>query len=451
MPQPQNRKVLGQRQKEERQKRIIIIGTIVVLVAVLGLVAYGIFDLKVLQPRKNVVRVEDRTVKVTEYKQRVRYRRFQMINQAVQLVQFSQSMGSNAQAMGYFQQQLVQIAQQLNQPNSIGEQVNQALVDELIILEEAEKMGISLSDEEFEEELQGVFGYYPDGTPTPTATLEILPTSTLSPQQLTLVPDTPTPGGEEGGDQSAVTPTPTTDPGSAQNGDPTATPMIRPTEYTQEQFETNYQEALTNLKEQADLEEETFRNLVRRFLIRERVQEEVTSDVKRTQEQVWARHILVEDEETAQEVLSKLEEGESYADLAEEYSTDPSNNTRGGDLGWFGRGSMVPAFEEVAFSLDVGETSEPIETQFGWHIIQVLGHEERTIPANTYQQMVQQEFQSWLAEKREEYDTEIADDWQRYVPSEPNLPAQIQQIISLSQQQNQQPGQIQPGAVTPAP
>lgn len=112
---------------------------------------------------------------------------------------------------------------------------------------------------------------------------------------------------------------------------------------------------------------------------------------------------------------------------------------------------MVPAFEEVAFSLEVGETSEAVETQFGWHIIQVLGHEERTIPANTYQQMVQQEFQSWLAEKREEYDTEIADDWQRYVPSEPNLPAQIQQIISLSQQQNQQPGQIQPGAVTPAP
>ncbi len=451
MPQPQNRNVLGQRQKEERQKRIIIIGTIVVLVAVLGLVAYGIFDLKVLQPRKNVIKVEDRTVNVTEYKQRVRYRRFQMINQAVQLVQFSQSMGSNAQAMGYFQQQLVQIAQQLNQPNTVGEQVNQALVDELIILEEAEKMGISLSDEEFEKELQGVFGYYPDGTPTPTATLDILPTSTLSPQQLTLVPDTPTPGGEEGGDQTALTPTPTTDPGDAQSGDPTATPMIRPTEYTQEQFETNYQEALTNLKEQANLEEETFRSLVRRFLIRERVQEEVTSDVERTQEQVWARHILVNNEETAQEVLTKLEEGESFAELAEEYSTDPSNNTRGGDLGWFGRGSMVPAFEDAAFSLDVGGVSEPVETQFGWHIIQVLGHEERSIPIDTYQQMVQQEFQSWLAEKREEYDTEIADDWQRYVPSEPNLPAQIQQIISLSQQQNQQPGQIQPGAVTPNP
>jgi len=451
MPQPQNRKILGQRQKVERQKRIIIIGTIVILVAVLGLVAYGIFDLKVLQPRKSVVQVEDRTVNVTEYKQRVRYRRFQMINQAVQLVQFSQSMGSNAQAMGYFQQQLVQIAQQLNQPNTVGEQVNQALVDELIILEEAEKMGISLSDEEFEKELQSVFGYFPDGTPTPTATLESLPTSTLSPQQLTLIPNTPTPGSGEGENETETTPTATADPGAAQSGDPTATPMLRPTEYTQEQFETNYQEALDNLKEQANLEEETFRSLVRRFLIRERVQEEVTSDVERTQEQVWARHILVDDEETAQEVLTKLEEGESFADLAEEYSTDSSNNSQGGVLGWFGRGSMVPAFEEVAFSMDVGELSEPIETQFGWHIIQVLGHEERAIPANTYQQMAQQEFQLWLAEKREEYDTKIADDWQRFVPSEPNLPAQIQQIISLSQQQNQQPGQIQPGAVTPTP
>lgn len=451
MPKPKNRKFIAQKQKEERQKRIIIIGTIVVLVAVLGLVAYGIFDLKVLQPQKTVVEVEDRSVTVTEFKQRVRYQRFQMINQAVQLVQFSQSMGDNPQAMGYFQQQLVQIAQQLGQPNTVGDQVIQSLVDELIILEEAEKMGLSLSEEEFEKELQGIFGYYPEGTPTPSPTFVIQPTSTLTSQQLTLVPDTPTPTASGGDTETEGSPTPTLEAEDEGEADPTATPMIQPTEYTLDQFQENYQEALSNLKEQANIEEETFRQMVRAFLIRQRVREEVTSDIERTQEQVWARHILVNNEETAQEVLSKLEEGESFEDLAEEYSTDPSNNTEGGALGWFAKGAMVPAFEEVAFSLDIGDISEPIETQFGWHIIQVLGHEERPIPENTYQQMVDQAFQEWLSEKRQEYEAEISDDWQKYVPSEPNLPAQIQQLISLTQQQQNQPGQIQPGLATPTP
>jgi Parvulin-like peptidyl-prolyl isomerase len=80
-------------------------------------------------------------------------------------------------------------------------------------------------------------------------------------------------------------------------------------------------------------------------------------------------HILVADEATANEVLAKLEAGEDFAALAEEYSTDTVSAAQGGDLGWSSTDAYVPEFAAAADALAVGETSDPIESQFGWHII----------------------------------------------------------------------------------
>lgn len=89
-------------------------------------------------------------------------------------------------------------------------------------------------------------------------------------------------------------------------------------------------------------------------------------------EQVKASHILVATKEEADEVLGKLNSGESFEDLAKEYSMDTSNASNGGDLGFFGKGAMVKAFEDVAFRLGENEVSEPVETNFGFHIIKVF-------------------------------------------------------------------------------
>jgi foldase protein PrsA len=118
-------------------------------------------------------------------------------------------------------------------------------------------------------------------------------------------------------------------------------------------------------------------------------------------EHVRAAHILVETEETGQEVLDKLEAGESFADLAMEYSTDTGSGAQGGDLGWFPRGVMVPEFEDAAFSLDIGEISGLVESQFGYHIIQVLEKGMRPLDPQRLEQSQQEAFQAWFAAQLE--------------------------------------------------
>lgn len=83
---------------------------------------------------------------------------------------------------------------------------------------------------------------------------------------------------------------------------------------------------------------------------------------------VRASHILVEDESKANELKKEIEDGAEFAEVAKKNSKCPSGES-GGDLGFFGKGMMVKEFEDAAFSLEVGQVSEPVKTQFGYHLI----------------------------------------------------------------------------------
>jgi foldase protein PrsA len=117
-------------------------------------------------------------------------------------------------------------------------------------------------------------------------------------------------------------------------------------------------------------------------------------------EHVWAQHILVDDEDTAKKVLEELNAGKTFEELAAEYSTDTGSKDLGGDLGWFPRGMMVTEFEDAAFALAIGDVSQPVETDFGFHIIKVLGKEVRPLDEYTLQQVQEQAFSAWFAEQR---------------------------------------------------
>lgn len=97
--------------------------------------------------------------------------------------------------------------------------------------------------------------------------------------------------------------------------------------------------------------------------------------------EIHARHILVPDEATAKKIIAQLQKGADFAKLSSQYSKDPGAAQQGGDLGFFKRGDMVPEFSDVAFSLKDNEISPtPVKTQFGYHVIQVLGRRTAAPP-----------------------------------------------------------------------
>jgi len=411
-----SKKHVARLERERRQVRLIQYIAIGVVAAVILILAYGYLDINYLQAREPVVEVNGEKITTKEFQARVVIQRNDLLNQYM-LYQQYQQFGMDVS------NQLSQVELSLNTPSIVGQQVLDNLISEALIRQEAERRGITVSAEEVESFTREQFRFFPDGTPTPTIT----PTQaeitypTLSPEQLALVTVTPVP---TEGPTATPFPTPTLDP--AITPEPTSTvaptPLPSPTAtpYTLEGYEGRYDEALTGMKD-IGLTEAQYRQLFETGLLRQKLMDAVTTDIPKEEEQVWARHILVPDEETANQVIERLNNGEDFGALAAELSEDTGSGAKGGDLGWFGKGQMVPEFEEVAFSLADGEISEPVESQFGFHIIQTLGHATVPMSAAAYEQAKQTEFDDFIAKLREEAEITISDSWVERVPTSPNL------------------------------
>ncbi|MGE3150721.1 MAG: peptidylprolyl isomerase [Pseudorhodoplanes sp.] len=152
-----------------------------------------------------------------------------------------------------------------------------------------------------------------------------------------------------------------------------------------------------------------------------KVYEDATKQIG-PQEEVRARHILVETEDEAKKILADLKKGGDFAAIAKEKSKDPGA-ADGGDLGYFSKDQMVPEFAEVAFKLPKGQLSDPVKTQFGWHIIRV--EDKRAKPVPTFDQVkdqvenyVQRKAQAeMIAKLRETAKIERLDDKGNVIPA----------------------------------
>lgn len=378
------RKEIRLSKKAQRQRRMILVGAAIVTVVIVVLLIFGFYQEYIVKPREPVAMVGEVPIHTNAYQKIVRYYRSNLKNQLDmlqdQLARLDPNDESTQFMSQYYQQQVEQLQNQLGNPQELGEQVLDDLIDDELIRQEAARRGVEVTSEEVQLEIETQFGYERN-PPTPTPTPII--TATLT-----------------------ITPTPTVEP------------------MTQAKFQELYADTLKALGERAGFSEADFRHIFEAMLLREKLQETMGQEVPTIADQVHARQVQVTNEEMAQAIMTLLDEGvdetsaldairvllaeteegikteeeikaekdpqefftqlaesdDSFAFLAQNFSKDTSNKEEGGDLGWFSKGMMVPEFEEAAFSTPPGEISEPVETQFGWHIISVKDKTEEPEP-----------------------------------------------------------------------
>lgn len=439
------KKHLARAQRERIQRRWIILGTALSTVVAVGLLAYGWIRVGYLVPHEPVATVNGDKITTRQWQNRVRLLRLDLITRYQNTQQMAAIFGSDPNLQTYIQQQLDQIQSQLTDTTSLGLNVLNQMIEEQLIRQEANRRGITVTTAEVDQAIEETFGYYPNGTPTsaptatstgtstpsltatatrtgtPTSTRTSTPTNTAGPTFTPSRTPTRTPARSA---TATEAPTSTPPPTATSGPTPTVTATLPPpptaTPYTSQAYETDYQAEIDYIRQTGGATEADFRSRYEARLFREKLLEAFRASVPREQDQVWARHILVADEATAQEVLDRLAAGESWEALASEYSQDTSNSDQGGDLGWFPSGTMDVAFEEAAFATTVGEISQPVQSSFGWHLIQVLGHEVRALDDAQYEQAVQNYTDSWLAETRAQSDIVVNDVWMDRIPVEPS-------------------------------
>ncbi|QNT79057.1 peptidylprolyl isomerase [Entomobacter blattae] len=145
---------------------------------------------------------------------------------------------------------------------------------------------------------------------------------------------------------------------------------------------------------------------------------------KKPEEEIHARHILVDTESTAKEIITKLKKGGDFVKLAKEYSKDKGTTQNGGDLGWFKKDTMIPAFSDAAFSMKDNSISKtPVQTPYGWHVIEVLGHRSSPIPTldsvkdQIRQSLIQQYVQDIMDKANKDSSVVLYDDNGKPIPT----------------------------------
>lgn len=321
---------LSHAERERVTERLTFFALSGVLALVVLLVGGTLLWDKVIVGQRPVVRVDGRATSLRQYADLLSYRQnalFAEFQQVQQLASQPPPAGTDpAQANLLTQLAGRRLTEIQNRSSGLSLQLVEDLIDEQIIRDEASKRKMAVTGDEIDGELKRLVGYQdPRGTPVPDAAA-----ATTGPDAA------PTAASERDGRRAAS-------------------------------FQTRYRD-FQRLTGGTDA---LIRHDVETELARRKLGEQLAQTVSDRGEQVRARHILVPDETAATAVQARLAAGESFQALSAELSTDTSTKDKGGDLGWFPRGVMISEFEEAAFTLQPGQTSEPVRTSFGTHIISV--------------------------------------------------------------------------------
>ena len=364
-----------QAREHERQRKYWIAagGVLLVLLLILGA---GLVKAFVLEPASAIAVVEGQSIRTDTFQKMERYVRGTAVSRYQQLLQQRQQF-ANDPSMAQFLQLIDQnITQVDSQIQAAPQSAFDAVVDTLLIKKEAAARGITVSDAELQDEVRRQValgkGFLTEALATATAQAAISATLTATAQPSPTARPTLTA-------TATINPTPTFTPGPTISGTQpvTVTPGPAPTEtpvhiITANEYSLERANLMTNLQRQVGWSEDEYLDVVRTDLLRQKLQPIFAATVPTTTEQIHARHILVNTKEQADTVETRLKNGEKFEALAAELSTDTGSKDKGGDLGWFPRGQMVKPFEDAAFALKVNEISAPVQSQFGYHVIQLL-------------------------------------------------------------------------------
>jgi parvulin-like peptidyl-prolyl isomerase len=452
---------ISRRERENRQRRQLYIG--LAIAAVLSVVIIAGFALNeyFIKPRAVLASVNGVEIRRRDY---WKVRSVDLINQVNQYNQFAQLVDASQQ-----QQYLTlaqQAASELDTvwgSTSIDDATLTRMVDDQIYLQSLDEFGLSVSDQDVQNYLHAQFqpSNAPIFTPTPEPTLIPQRAEWATQTEIALEAEegTVTPAASDGSPigeagtpvSSQGTPlaspidsgTPVGSPiaatpiGSPNSGTPNASPVSgtpdaspnsgtpeslaspiaqetstvadaatpNPTEaiQTAEAGYDNYRDAVFDI---AHLSQSDYVNLiVEPAVARDKIEAELLKDVGQSSAQVHAAHILVDTKDLADSIYAELQGGADFEDTAREQSNDTATAPNGGDLGWFTKGQMVQQFEEVAFSLQPGQISEPFQTQYGWHILTVYESDpNRAMTDQQLQQYRDSIVSRWLDQRKAEVD-----------------------------------------------
>ena len=408
-------------EREAEIQRYVILGTIIAVVAVIVIVAAALINEQVIIPNQVVATVEGHNISVSEFQKRVRLERVLRIQRLTNFINTYRSFGFPDD----------QIAQQLTQqdpfktwynelqiPDQMGLTVVNDMVEDQLIRDAAAEKGVTVTQDEINDQINQFFGYDPTAIAAAKSTAEV--TATVEP---TLTPTpfvSPTPA-----PTSTITPTPefTLTPTATAVATLPPQPTLSSTEQA-DQFQTSKADFYTQLRTDTGMSDSEIDAYFEQLALRQALRDSVTTDITETGTFVDARHILVATEEEAQDILAALEAGESFADLAKTASTDTGSGAKGGELDWGPIAQYVKPFADAVKDAEIGAIIGPVQSEFGYHIIQVRAREERELTSDQLNQAKESEFSSWLDDlKTAKQDvTQVNSIWADHVPSDPVSP-----------------------------